>query len=129
MRKTLAAAKKVFSCMWRVVPLALLIACFYSIPVHAATDMEAIVEANNAFALDLYREIGSSNGGGNIFFSPSSIYAALAMAYAGARGETASQMARTLHLSILQEQLHPALAEEWAALQSKQLAAANVLWG
>jgi serpin B len=98
-------------------------------PAFATTDAEAVAEANNSFAIDLYREIGGSDPGANIFFSPSSIYAALAMAYAGARGETASQMAKTLHLALSQERLHPAIAEASAGLEGRQLAMANAIWG
>jgi serpin B len=52
--------------------------------------------AVNAFGLDLYRQAGSS---GNVVLSPTSIAIALAMARAGARGETASQMDAVLHWS------------------------------
>ena len=39
-------------------------------PSFAATDAEAVAEANNSSAIDLYREIGGSDPGANIFFSP-----------------------------------------------------------
>jgi serpin B len=55
-----------------------------------------IARANNTFALNLYAKL--SGAPGNIFFSPSSIETALAMTYAGARGQTATQMATVLHL-------------------------------
>ena len=38
---------------------------------------------------------------GNLFFSPESISTALAMAYAGARGDTASRDGETLHFCTL----------------------------
>jgi serpin B len=59
----------------------------------AATERELaeLVRADTDFAIRLYREvIGSERG--NVFLSPYSISAALSMAYAGARGETARQM-------------------------------------
>jgi len=56
---------------------------------------ERAAAAINAFGLDLYRAIGSD--GGNLVFSPASIALALAMARAGARGETAAQMDAVLH--------------------------------
>jgi len=59
----------------------------------AATD-KTVVQGCNAFGLALYRQIRSEKG--NLFFSPSSIHTALAMTYAGARGNTAAQMAKTL---------------------------------
>ncbi len=62
-----------------------------------AARMDSLVQGNNAFALDLYRSLRSSDG--NLILSPYSISLALAMTYAGARGETESQMADVLHFS------------------------------
>ncbi len=70
-----------------------------------ADDLQALVEGNNSFALDLYRSIHSQSG--NLIFSPYSISLALAMTYAGARTETESQMANTLHYVLPQVRLHP----------------------
>jgi serine protease inhibitor len=77
-----------------------------------------VVKANNSFAVDLYSRLASQPG--NLFFSPYSIENVLAMSWAGARGETASQMARVMHLSISQD----AAAAEFAAL-TKTLALAG----
>jgi len=63
------------------------------------TDRQIIVEGNNEFALELYAKLQS--GKGNLFFSPYSISTALAMAYAGARGQTEAQMAVVLHFPII----------------------------
>ncbi|MFU8802194.1 MAG: serpin family protein [Bradymonadaceae bacterium] len=49
------------------------------------------VLANTALGLDLYRHVSESDG--NIVYSPLSISMALAMTQAGARGETAEQIA------------------------------------
>jgi serpin B len=57
-----------------------------------------IVEGNNKFALELFTKLQSTKG--NLFFSPYSISTALAMAHAGARNETESQMARVLHFPV-----------------------------
>jgi serpin B len=57
-------------------------------------DAEAAARAVNAFAVDIHRRLGAT--GGNLVFSPSSIAIALAMARAGARGETAAEMDRVL---------------------------------
>jgi serpin B len=69
---------------------------------------------------------------GNLFFSPASISTALAMAYAGARGDTASEMAKTLHFTLPQPQLHPAmgavLSDLNAAHDGYLLSVANALW-
>ena len=70
------------------------------------TDLEALADGNNTFAFDLYQALKETNG--NLFYSPYSISSALAMTYAGARGETEKQMGDTLHFSLPQEKLHPA---------------------
>jgi serpin B len=57
-----------------------------------------ITEGNNKFALELFAKLQS--GKGNLFFSPYSISTALAMACAGARGQTESQMTEVLHFPI-----------------------------
>jgi serpin B len=73
----------------------------------SAADLAQLVGGNSAFALDLYRAL-VAEGEGNLFYSPHSISLALAMCYAGARGETERQMAEVMHLTLAQEQLHPA---------------------
>jgi serpin B len=55
-----------------------------------AGDAIAGAAAVNALGVDLYRSLAAANE--NLVFSPSSIALALAMARAGARGETAMQM-------------------------------------
>src|SRR5262245_14286259 len=71
-------------------------------------DMAALVKDNNQFALALYDQLHDRNG--NLFFSPYSISSALAMTYAGARNETAKEMAETLRFRLNPEKLHPAFA-------------------
>jgi len=99
----------------------------------APADVEALVAGNSAFAFDLYQALADE--GGNLFFSPFSISAALAMTYAGARGETEQQMAHTLHFALPQERLHSAFNALDAALVGRdqgedfQLRIANALWG
>jgi serpin B len=55
------------------------------------------VAANNAFAVDLYSRIRAGASGRNLMTSPLSASVALTMAYAGARGTTATEMAAALH--------------------------------
>ena len=97
-----------------------------------------LVKGNSAFAFDLYRELAEKEG--NLFFSPFSISLALAMTYAGARGETERQMAETMHYLLPQERLHGAfntldlrLASRGRVLGSDdagfQLNVANAVWG
>ncbi|MGM0400603.1 MAG: serpin family protein [Chloroflexota bacterium] len=104
-------------------------------------EMEQRVDGNNAFALDFYRAVRDTEG--NLFYSPYSISSALAMAYAGARGETEGQMAETLRYNLSQERLHPAFnalslalteGEEEEAEKEKEgdaftLQIANAVWG
>jgi serpin B len=109
-------------------------------PTSAGTaDLEALVSGDDAFALELYQALRSQPG--NLFFSPYSISAALAMVYAGARGETEAQMAQTLHFDLPQADLHAsfrALAEELARRgqgaqgtdeKGFRLDVVNALWG
>lgn len=96
-------------------------------------DVAAVVEGNNAFAFDLYARLKIKEG--NLIFSPYSISTALAMTYAGARGETAAQMEKTLRFALGQEKLHPAMADLVDDLNARggegeyELVVANRLWG
>ena len=103
------------------------------------TDTAALVEGNNEFAFNLYQAV--SGGTGNIFYSPFSVSMALAMTYAGAAGDTAKQMAGTLHYTLPQDRLHPAfnsldreLASRGQGAKGKddkgfRLNIVNALWG
>lgn len=96
------------------------------------SDVQSIVRDNSAFAIDLYKQLRSIKG--NLFLSPYSISVALAMTYAGARGNTQVQMEKTLKFSLDQEKLHPAFAELQTGLNEMQkegnfeLNIANSLW-
>jgi len=104
-----------------------------------ASDLEGLASGNRAFALDLYQQLREE--GGNLFYSPYSISLALAMTYAGARGETEAQMAQALHFTLPQERLHPAFNALSQTLESRSqhegedeeggltLSIANSLWG
>jgi serpin B len=103
------------------------------------SDLEKLVEGNTAFTFDLYRALREEDG--NLFYSPYSISIALAMTYAGARGETEQQMADTLHFLLSQEMLHPGfnaldleLAERGEEVNEGdgdafQFNIANAIWG
>jgi serpin B len=110
-------------------------------------DLGELVEGNSAFAFDLYRVLVEKQGNDNVFYSPYSISLALAMTYAGARGETEEQMADALGFSLPQDRLHPvfnALDQELARrgegaagedgadegqLEGFRLNIANAIWG
>ena len=97
-------------------------------------DVRAVVEGNNRFALDLHARLRADQPG-NLFFAPGSLSTALAMTYAGARGETASQMAKVLHFALPPEKLHPSFASlnrTWnpdGQGRGFRLGVANRLWG
>jgi len=91
-----------------------------------------VVEGNTDFAFEMYTELAEFSADENFFFSPHSISVALAMTYAGARGETAEAMADTLHFNLPQETLHPSfstLDSEITGRENVELYTANSLWG
>jgi serpin B len=96
------------------------------------TNEEILVQDNSAFAIDLYQKLSVADD--NIFFSPYSISTALAMTYAGARGNTEKEMSKTLRFSLSQDNLHPAFADIESKLNNLQkagnvnLSVANSLW-
>jgi serpin B len=98
-----------------------------------AKEIPPAAQADNAFGIDLYRRLSGDDG--NLFFSPYSISTALAMTYAGARGETEKQMARTLHFGLEQASFAKAMAELNADILAAgkssgcQIHTANGLWG
>jgi serpin B len=104
--------------------------CAAQTPPSNKADQAAVVEGNNAFAVALYGQLRSQDG--NLFLSPESISTALAMTYAGARGDTAAEMAKTLHFMLPPERLHPAmgalLSDLNAAHNGYQLRVADALW-
>lgn len=60
-----------------------------------------LLEADNLFGINLFKEIVAAEPDANIFISPLSVSMALGMAYNGAGGATATQMQDTLGLSEL----------------------------
>ena len=72
-----------------------------------ANDVSSAVAGTSRFTLDLYKGLRERDG--NIFCSPLNIAAALEMAAAGGRGETADQIHRTLGLDPLGERAPEAL--------------------
>ena len=66
------------------------------------------IRGNVAFSIDLLEQLRAESPEQNIFCSPYSVSVALAMTYAGARGETANEMASALRYELGQDDLHPA---------------------
>lgn len=108
-------------------------------PSAARDEIAELVDGNSKFAFDLYRTLAEEDG--NLFYSPYSMSLALAMTYAGARGETERQFADTLHFDLPQARLHPAfnaldadLASRGGEAEGKDdegftLNIANAVWG
>lgn len=63
----------------------------------ATGELQAFPASSNTLAFDLYARARTTAG--NLALSPISISSALTMTWAGARGETATQMQRVLHAS------------------------------
>ncbi|XYI01058.1 serpin family protein [Sorangium sp. So ce1128] len=110
-----------------------------STPDVPAEDRAALVSGNSAFSLDLYQQLRQEPG--NVFYSPYSISTALAMTWAGAKGETETAMADTMHFDLGQDRLHPAFNWIDQELESRgqgaqgadgkgfRLNVVNALWG
>ncbi|MDP8314379.1 MAG: serpin family protein [Candidatus Celaenobacter antarcticus] len=121
--------KKRYICIGVLVALGMMFSFAYA---DAQSNLQSVVKGNNSFCFDLYQELKGEEG--NLFFSPYSISTALAMTYAGARGETEKQMAQVMHYTLPQEELHPAfsiLQSDLNTIEKKgdvQLNIANSLW-
>ena len=105
-------------------------------PLVPAEAKVAMAEAGNAFAFDLYAKLRDRQG--NLFFSPLSISTILTVAYSGARGETADEMAAVLRCRSDRlsqpESVHAAAALLLADLSAQngrdcEISIANALWG
>jgi serpin B len=114
--------------------LSLLLSLFVSQSALAAappsSDQAEAVRGSNAFAIDLYGRLSANPG--NLFFSPESISTDFAMAYAGAHGQTATEMAHVFHYTLPQDRLHPAMGALLAGMnaphQGYALSVADALW-
>jgi serpin B len=110
-------------------------------PAAPGADVAALATGQTAFAFTLYQQLIAEPDAANLFYSPFSVSQALAMTWAGAKGDTASQMADALHFTLAPEKLHPAMNALDLALASRgqgalakdgqpfRLAVANALWG
>ncbi len=105
---------------------------FHARPGVAAGPPQYLVDGNTAFALGLYRQLKSTPG--NLFFSPYSISTALAMTWAGARGNTAKQMGQVLGFDHSPGEIHAGFGTLQRQLQEAgnghgvELSVANALW-
>jgi len=99
-------------------------------PSSPAVGQAQAVNGSNAFAVDLYAQLRAQPG--NLFFSPESISTAFAMAYAGAQGQTATEMAKVFHFTLPADKLHPAMATLLKQMNAQhsayELHVADALW-
>jgi serpin B len=102
-------------------------------------EVSDLVRGSSRFAFDLFHELRTATR--NVFFSPYSISQALAMTYAGARGDTETQMGEVLHFDPTGQEIHSVL--NWLELELDErdqlpppfegegvtLNLANAVWG
>jgi serpin B len=70
-------------------------------------DLTALVTGNTELALSLFEQLREQAPSENMALGPYSISQAMAMLYAGARGETAEEMRQVLHFTVDSAALHP----------------------
>lgn len=87
---------------------------------------------NNDFAFQLYSNI--EKPGKNLFYSPYSISTALSMTYAGAKGNTATEMAKAMSFNLPMAEQHASYRDQQQALNAigkrgkAQLSVANAIF-
>ncbi|XP_029978802.1 leukocyte elastase inhibitor-like isoform X2 [Sphaeramia orbicularis] len=90
-------------------------------------------KANTSFALALLKKLSDNDRAANIFYSPFSISAALAMVLLGARGNTASQMSECLKTKDCLDEIHTGFSSQLSELNKANapyaLSVANRLYG
>ncbi len=92
--------------------------------------IQEVVNANNKFTFDLYSELKKSESE-NIFYSPYSISAALAMTYEGAKGQTADEIKSVFHFpetSILRPNFAAIYNDINKGIKDYELRIGNALW-
>jgi serpin B len=94
--------------------------------------MADLAGGNRAFAAALHQRLVAGDAG-NLFYSPYSISTALGMTYAGARGDTETQMAAALRFPASAEAIAPlfgALQRNIGAAENEgvEMLVANSLW-
>ncbi|MGB3477525.1 MAG: serpin family protein [bacterium] len=94
--------------------------------------VNAVVNANNQLAFELYSRFNEESKDSNIFFSPYSISIALTMTYEGAKGQTAKEMQSVLHIPEDANVRRANVARIYNKINKKdkkyKLSTANALW-
>lgn len=86
-----------------------------------STNLAGWIEGNRAFSMDLYGHLSSSSD--NLFYAPHSLQAALGMIYAGAGGETETQIR-----ALLAPTLEPAQYQAAYRARREGLDGAGIEW-
>ena len=73
-------------------------------PDSTADEKNQLIAGNTDFAFDLFAQLTDSEN--NIIFSPYSLSLAMALAYGGASGNTAAEIADTFNFSLAEERFH-----------------------
>lgn len=101
------------------------------IPHDGPESTRSVAAGNTAFAVDLYAELQTETDG-NVFISPASISTAFGLAYAGAQGDAAREIAEVLHYDLAPDAFHPAMGALAQALQldseGRTLRINNAVW-
>lgn len=103
------------------------------IPTALAPDVVQVVNANNQFAIDLYRQV--SPDAANMIMSPFSVSTAFAMLDAGAATTSDAELRSTFHWNLAGEQLHAAYGALLTSIDTGRtygnytLGTANKLYG
>ena len=95
-------------------------------PAADSQDVREALASANQLGFDLYARMRGTPG--NLVMSPASVHLALSMTYAGARGETASQMASVLHVGPTVDDLgaaYGAALRSWNSRSPATLRVAN----
>ncbi len=97
----------------------------------ADADMKTVINGNNQFCLNLYRNLAQKDSG-NIFYSPFSITSAMAMVYEGARGWVANEIQQVFQFPKDTKACQDAFYGLYQRLNKKtakyKLNIANALW-
>ena len=100
--------------------------------IEAVGNITSFNEAVNAFAFNFYKKFyNDPNNVDDIFLSPYSIFTALAMAYEGAEGLTAEEMASVLNIKQDNESFHEYMLSLYEHLNENteyNISTANGLW-
>jgi len=92
--------------------------------------MQDVANANNKFAFELYSQLNKSEKG-NIFYSPYSISAALAITYEGAKGQTADEIKSVFHFpesNVLRPNFAAIYNDINKGAKDYELRTGNALW-